>query len=64
MAARIEVDRDRCTGIGMCESIDPDVFEVADDGDLIILRAEITDEELAHEATRACPAMALSIVQA
>lgn len=63
MAARIEVDRDRCTGIGMCESIDPDVFEVADDGDLIVLRAEITDEELAHEAARACPAMALSIVQ-
>jgi len=29
---RIVVDRDRCTGLGMCEAEAPDLFEVQDDG--------------------------------
>ena len=62
MATKFEVDRGRCTGIGMCESVDPDTFQVADDGTLNLLRDEIEDEALADEAVRACPAMALSVV--
>src|SRR4030088_2666238 len=31
---RIVVDRDRCTGLGMCEAEAPDLFEVQDDGTL------------------------------
>ncbi len=29
---RVEVDLDKCTGHGICESIAEDVFEVQDDG--------------------------------
>ena len=29
---RVEVDLDKCTGHGICESIADDVFEVQDDG--------------------------------
>jgi NADPH-dependent 2,4-dienoyl-CoA reductase/sulfur reductase-like enzyme len=30
------VDRGRCTGLGICESFAPDVFEVDDDGNLVL----------------------------
>jgi ferredoxin len=60
---RIVVDYDKCTGLGICESIAPDVFEVDDDGSLLILE-ESPDEsrrgEL-QEAVDGCPTGALSI---
>jgi ferredoxin len=60
---RIVVDYDKCTGLGICESIAPDVFEVDDDGSLLILE-ETPDEsrrgEL-QEAVDGCPTGALSI---
>jgi ferredoxin len=60
----IQVDRGRCTGIGICESIAPDFFEVDDDGALNLSRARFGEERLAlmEEAVRSCPARALSIV--
>jgi len=33
---RVEVDLDKCTGHGICESIADDVFEVQDDGIVLI----------------------------
>lgn len=62
---KIHVDRTRCTGIGICESIAPDFFEVGDDGRLVLHR-ETTDESTTKnvtEAVRACPALALSLVE-
>jgi len=60
---KITVDYDRCTGIGMCESIAPDRFELDDDGNLTIHRVEVEPGDTeADEAVRACPAMALSLV--
>ncbi|MBT1257694.1 ferredoxin [Rhodococcus erythropolis] len=50
---KIIVDRGRCTGIGICESVAEDYFEVADDGSLI-LHKELVD-------VRACPAKALTL---
>lgn len=62
---KINVDRTRCTGIGICESIRPDYFEVADDGSLIMLREDVVDGDLedVEEAVRSCPALALALVQ-
>ena len=40
---RIVVDRDRCTGQRMCESIAPDIFRVADDGKVKIQVAVVPD---------------------
>jgi ferredoxin len=60
---KIVVDYDKCTGLGICESIAPDVFEVDDDGSLQLLE-EAPDEsrrgEL-QEAVDGCPTGALSI---
>lgn len=59
----IDVDRGRCTGIGMCESVAPDYFEVDEDGTLVLHRASVSENEtaLVEDAVRACPAAALSL---
>ncbi len=60
----IVVDRGRCTGIGICESISPDRFEVDDDGTLIVRDELVTTDSLAEieDAVRSCPASALALV--
>jgi ferredoxin len=58
---KIIVDRTRCTGIGICESIAADYFEVGDDGALILLKEDVDGDDAAavEEAVQSCPAMAL-----
>jgi len=57
------VDRDRCTGLGICESISDDHFEIDDEGRLVLLREEFDEgeRELIEEAVRSCPTAALRI---
>lgn len=59
----IEHDRLRCTGLGICESIDPDTFEIGDDGALVLRRDTVRPEDRAaiDEAVAACPTRALRI---
>lgn len=65
MTVRIVVDRSRCSSIGICESIAPDVFEVGDDGALVLLVDDVAEvDEALADAVRTCPAMALSLVDA
>ncbi|MDJ0105262.1 ferredoxin [Rhodococcus sp. KBW08] len=61
---KINVATDRCTGIGICESIAPDFFEVLDDGTLNLLEDKTGDAlaEVEH-AVRSCPALALSLTE-
>jgi ferredoxin len=61
---RVEVDLDKCTGHGVCESIAEDVFEVQDDGIVLIHDDERpeTDRERMQQAVTQCPATALQIV--
>ncbi len=61
---KIEVDRGRCSGIGICESIAPEVFEISDDGALMLLHDTTDSRNKADvtEAVRACPARALGLV--
>lgn len=63
MALKIVVDRGRCTGMGVCESLAPDRFEIGDDGVMMLHRADFTDAErdLLDEIVRSCPARALSV---
>ncbi|ALL79741.1 ferredoxin (plasmid) [Pseudonocardia sp. EC080610-09] len=60
---RVCVDYDKCTGLGLCESLAPDFFEVDDDGSLLLLKEEGSEEQRAElqEAVRACPTEALSL---
>jgi ferredoxin len=60
---RVEVDLGKCTGHGICESIADEVFEVADDGIVVILdndRPE-TDRDRMQQAVTQCPVAALSL---
>ncbi len=60
---RVEVDLDKCTGHGICESIAEDVFEVQDDGIVLIRDGERpeTDRDRMQQAVTQCPAAALRL---
>ena len=55
---RVEVDLDKCTGHGICESIAEDVFEVQDDGTVRIDENERpeSDRDRMQQAVTQCPA--------
>jgi ferredoxin len=61
---KVEVDLDKCTGHGICESIAGDVFEVQDDGSVRIHDAERpeADRDRMRQAVTQCPAAALRLV--
>jgi ferredoxin len=58
---KIVVDRERCTGIGICESLMPDVFEIDEDGQMVLLAETVPEgrEAEAREAVASCPNEAL-----
>ena len=60
---RIDVDRTRCAGIGICESLSPKHFEVDDGGDLVLLEPDVGHDDLSdvREAIEGCPTQALSL---
>lgn len=60
---RIVADRDRCEGLGMCEAMAPEFFEVGEDGTVVILDDQ-PDEAHRTElqaATDSCPVSALTL---
>ena len=60
---KIVVDRDKCEGLGMCESMAHEFFEV-DDDDVMHVLDEHPDEEhrrLVTAAISACPMLALTL---
>jgi ferredoxin len=61
---RVEVDLDKCTGHGICESIAADVFEVGNDGVVVILDHERPDSDRGRmqQAVTQCPVAALRLV--
>jgi ferredoxin len=62
---KIVINEDRCTGLGICESIAPAFFEVGDDGALVLLRDKFIESDRAdiEEAVRSCPTLALSVTE-
>lgn len=60
---KIIVDQGRCTGLGICESLAPEHFEINEDGDLVLLDATVTDVDLddVRRAVEGCPTEALRI---
>ena len=61
---RIVVDRELCTGQGICESIAAGIFEVSDDDELEIKAAIVPDGRLGEveRAVACCPNAALRLV--
>ena len=60
---RVGVDLVKCTGHGICESIAEEVFEVQDDGTVVIHDADRPAEDRARmqQAVTQCPAAALTL---
>jgi ferredoxin len=58
---KVEVDRDRCEGHGLCEAIAPAVFRLDDDG-MVQIASEIptTAMDSVVAAVRTCPVAALT----
>jgi ferredoxin len=60
---RIIVDRDKCSGLGICESVAPDFFEIGQDGVMVLREEFVTEDHLEElrEACDGCPTEALSL---
>ena len=60
---KVVVDFAKCTGLGICESMAPEFFEVNDEGQLELLKEDVSDDELlsVEEAVSGCPTEALRI---
>ena len=60
---KIKVDWAKCTGLGICESFAPDVFEVDETGALVLHTTEIErgQREAVERAVLGCPTEALSL---
>jgi ferredoxin len=60
---RVRVDRDLCEANAVCAGLVPEVFEVDDEDNLVILVPEVPaalDAQVRH-AVRSCPKTALSL---
>jgi ferredoxin len=61
---RIVVDHSKCTGLGICESIAEDVFQVQEDGSLVLLKEDVSEDrrQEMQEALDSCPTEALRLI--
>ncbi|MEV0319284.1 ferredoxin [Streptomyces sp. NPDC050659] len=59
---RVQVDKERCVGAGMCALTAPSVFTQDDDGFSEVLpgREDGGGDPLVREAVRACPVRAVT----
>ncbi|GAB2749817.1 ferredoxin [Nocardioides pakistanensis] len=60
---RIHADPATCEGLGMCEAMAPDFFEVGRDGTVRVLEESPAEEHRADlaAAVDSCPVLALSL---
>ncbi|MGQ4601263.1 4Fe-4S domain-containing protein [Nocardia sp. R6R-6] len=60
---KVIVDRAKCTGLGICEAMAPEVFEVDHNGDLVLLTEVVDDARLdeVRAAVEGCPTEALRL---
>jgi ferredoxin len=59
----LRVDRDLCEANGVCTGIAPDVFDLDDEDELVILQPEPPEEmrDRIEQAVASCPKTALSL---
>ena len=60
---RVDIDRDRCEGHGLCEQTAPDIYRLDDEGELEFLVTDIPPElrAKAEAGARVCPVAALRV---
>lgn len=61
---RAIVDHDRCNGHGRCYAVAPELFDVDDDGNSVVVEISVSPEQAdaAQEAAGACPSRAIRLV--
>ena len=61
--ARVEVDRDRCEGHGLCEQTAPAIYRLDGEGELDLVVGDIPPElrAMAEAGARVCPVAALRV---
>jgi ferredoxin len=59
----IEIDRNRCRGVGECARRAPNTFSVADGGKAIASPSDRDAEEVVVVAARACPHFAIAVIR-
>lgn len=59
----LKADFGACQGYANCVDAAPDTYDIDDDGVVVLLKEEISDEERPRieEAARSCPVNALTI---
>ena len=62
---KIKVDFDACEAYGVCEGLDPAIFQLDDNDYLVLLDDQVTQENKAvvERAVLSCPKSAISIVE-
>ncbi|MGW5432737.1 ferredoxin [Streptomyces sp. NPDC004059] len=62
----LKADLAACQGYANCVMAAPDTYELNDDGVVVLLRSEISDQDLPRiqEAARSCPVSALTVEDA
>jgi ferredoxin len=62
---KIAVDWEKCTGLGLCEAAAPAVFEIDEEGQLMVLTPQVPADQLevVEAAVKGCPTQALSLVE-
>lgn len=65
IAMRVEVDLDKCESNALCTGYAPEVFEVDDDDNLIVLNDSPSGDLREHVllAARMCPKQAISVLE-
>ncbi len=62
----LKADFEACQGYANCVDAAPEVYDIDDDGVVVLLKEEISDQERTRneEAARSCPVRALTIEDA
>jgi 3-phenylpropionate/trans-cinnamate dioxygenase ferredoxin reductase subunit len=60
---RVTADLDKCEGYANCVAAAPDIFDIDDDGKVVLLEVEVdeTKRDNVEEAVRTCPVSALDV---
>jgi ferredoxin len=59
----VKIDKELCTGCGLCEETCPDIFKLNEDEDIAeVIKTDYdeNDEECIEEAIESCPTEAIS----
>ena len=59
---KIVIDRSLCSGFGACVDLVPEVFDIADDG-MVLLRSGTSTDPVVLDAAAACPMGAIRVVE-